>query len=121
MLSYLLTNQKPWGRQGANRLSISSSNVFVMQEVHAYRLEHVLQPFLHQLMRSADQLKAIDLVKFCCYPCSKQPACPSRTDGPRFRLLWIAPHEVTEGALMGDLTHALYCPYLWVVQFDVKW
>ena len=71
-------------------------------------------------MRSADQLKAVDLIELCCYSCSKQPASAPRADGPGFCLLWVAPHEVTEGALMGNLTHTLYCAYLRAVQIGVK-
>lgn len=72
-------------------------------------------------MRSANQLKPIDLIKLRGYPGPKQPACPSRADGPCFCLLWVTPHEVTEGAFMGDLTDALYRSYLEDEQSSVSW
>lgn len=43
---------------------------------------------------------------------SKQPACPSRADGPGVHVLRVGPHQVTERPLVWDLLIALYSPNL---------
>lgn len=41
-------------------------------------LEHVFEAFLHQLVRSADQVQAVDVVEFRSDFSPKQPACSPR-------------------------------------------
>ena len=77
-----------------------------------YRGEHVLEPFLYKLMRSANQLEAIDLIELSSNSGSKEPAGASGADCPGLCLFRITPHEIAERPLMRNLTHALYCSYL---------
>ena len=75
-------------------------------------MEHVFEAFLYKLMRSADKIESIDVIELCCDLASEKPACSSWRDGPCLYVFGIAPHEITEGALMRNLTHSLNCPYL---------
>ena len=63
-------------------------------------------------MCSAHQFQAIDMIELCSDFATEQPAGASRADRPRVNLLWVAPHQVAEGALMWDLTDPLDGPYL---------
>jgi len=91
---------------GISILSLNSS-----QEKHR-TLEHVFEALLYKLMRSADKIESIDVIELCCDLASEKPACSSWRDGPCLYVFGIAPHEITEGALMRNLTHSLNCPYL---------
>lgn len=67
----------------------------------------VFVALLNELMRSADEFELVDVVKLCGDTGTEKPAGPSRTDSPGFDVLWIAPHEITEGAFVGNLLSAI--------------
>lgn len=52
-------------------------------------------------MRPAYQLDFVFPVELLNDVTSKQVACASRTDLPAWRVIWIAPHEVAHGSIMG--------------------
>lgn len=78
--------------------------------------EHVLEALLHELVRAADQVEAIDVVELCRDLAAKEPPGAARGHRPGFDVLRVAPHEVTEGALVRDLAHPLYRPHLRALQ-----
>ncbi len=81
-----------------------------------HTLEHVLEALLHQLVRPADEVQPVDAVEFRGDLAAKQPPGTSRADRPGLQVLRVAPHEVAEGALVGDLAHPLYRPHLaWIL------
>ena len=74
--------------------------------------KHVLEAFLHKLVRSADQIQAVDVVELCGDLAPEQPSGSSGGDCPGLYVLWVAPHEVAEGPLVWNLAHSLYGPHL---------
>lgn len=54
-------------------------------------------------MRSRNQLQAVDMVKFCGYLVAKEPTGATGANSPCFDVFWIRPHQVAEGALVGNL------------------
>ena len=69
--------------------------------------EHELEALLHQLVRAADKVQAVDAVELCRDARAEEPARAARADRPGVDVLGVAPHEVAEGALVGDLANAL--------------
>ena len=65
-----------------------------------------LVALVDELMRACDQFQAVHVVELGGHLVTKQPAGATRTHGPCFDLLWVAPHQVAESALMRDLLGA---------------
>jgi hypothetical protein len=59
--------------------------------------------FLHQLMGSRDQLNPVYVAEIVGNFRPEHPPCSSGIDGPVFNIFRVGPHEVAEGALMGNL------------------
>lgn len=57
-------------------------------------------------MRPRNQLQAINMVELAGNLIAKQPARAPRRNSPGLDVLGIAPHEVAEGALVGDFLGA---------------
>ena len=76
-------------------------------------MEHEFHSFLYKLVRPADEGEAVDVVELCRDLAAKQPAGSPRAYGPGFQVLRVAPHQVAEGAFMGNLADPLYCPHLY--------
>lgn len=68
-------------------------------------------------MCSANQFQPIDVVEFGCHLGTKQPSRATGAHCPCLNVLWITPHQVTKGALVGDFTHTLDYAHL-VVMVD---
>mmetsp|Transcript_36841 Transcript_36841/g.115857 ORF Transcript_36841/g.115857 Transcript_36841/m.115857 type:complete len:209 (-) Transcript_36841:585-1211(-) len=69
--------------------------------------EHVLEPLLYELVRTAYKLEPVDLIELRSDLGPEQPARPAGGDGPRLDVLRVAPHEVAEGPLVWDLLKSL--------------
>jgi len=54
-------------------------------------------------MGTCDQIDIVDVIEFGSDLGSKEPASASRRHGPGLNVLWVGPHQVAEGALVGDL------------------
>jgi hypothetical protein len=65
--------------------------------------EMILVPFIDKLMRTSNQLQAIDVIEFAGDLVSEQPAGAARANSPRFHVLRVGPDEVAESALVGNL------------------
>lgn len=87
--------------------------------------EAYLVPFVDQLMRSCDELQAVDMVELLGVSMlsseakqqathlrghfiAEQPPCTSRRHGPRINILRITPDKITKRALVRDLLRASY-------------
>lgn len=70
----------------------------------AFLLKHVLESFLNQLMSPAYHIQTINIVELRRNFATEKPACTPWTDGPGLDVLWITPHQVTEGSLVWNLT-----------------
>jgi len=75
-------------------------------------LKHVFEALLDELVRAAHEREAVDVVELGCDLGAEEPAGAPRRHSPRLYVLRVAPHEVAEGALVGNLTHPLYRPHL---------
>ena len=67
-----------------------------------------LVALIDELMGSSDELEAIHVVEFRGYFIPKQPSCAARRDCPGAYVFWVAPHQIAESALVGDLLRASY-------------
>lgn len=71
-------------------------------------VELVLVSFLNELMSSADEFETVDLHELVRHASTKQPTRASRTHLPTTNIiLRITPHEIAEGAIVGDLNVAV--------------
>lgn len=68
--------------------------------------DHYPLTFIHQLVRTADESEVVGLGELLGDRRTKEPASSPRWHGPRVNLLWITPHQVTEG------TWKQYIPFL---------
>jgi len=64
--------------------------------------EHVLVALLYQLVSTADQLQAVHSTELIRHFRSEKPTSTARTDLPCFNVLRIRPHQVAEGAFVGN-------------------
>lgn len=54
-------------------------------------------------MGTCDQIDIVDVIEFGSDLGSEEPASASRRHGPGLNVLRVGPHQVAEGALVGDL------------------
>jgi hypothetical protein len=62
-----------------------------------------LVPFIHQLVRSRNQLQPVHVVELGSHFVPKEPSGTTWTDGPSFHVFGVAPDEIAKGALVGYL------------------
>ena len=67
----------------------------------------VFVTFLNQLVRSADEFQAIDLVEHVDHFSAVNPAGSSGVHLPIGNIPWVRPHEVAKGAVRWDFLHAV--------------
>lgn len=65
-----------------------------------------LVSFIDQLMRSRNQLEAVDVVELVGHLVAKQPAGTARADSPSVDIFGVGPHEIAESTLMRNLLSA---------------
>mmetsp|Transcript_67384 Transcript_67384/g.140410 ORF Transcript_67384/g.140410 Transcript_67384/m.140410 type:complete len:256 (-) Transcript_67384:555-1322(-) len=69
--------------------------------------EHVLEALLHKLVSAAHKLQSVHLAELRRHSGAEEPPGPSRADGPILNVLGVRPHQIAEGALVGDLLLAV--------------
>lgn len=65
-----------------------------------------LVSLVHELMRTSNELEPVDMVELGSHLVAKQPPGAARADSPRLDVFRVRPHQVAEGALVGDLLGA---------------
>jgi hypothetical protein len=63
-------------------------------------------------MRPANELEAVQMIKFIDYFTAENPARPSSTHFPGLYVFGVTPHHVTERSVIWDLHTTVYKPDL---------
>lgn len=83
----------------------------------------VLEPMdialLHKLMGPCNKFQSVDMAEVIGDLRSEYPSCSSGIDCPILNVLWVRPHQVTEGTFVGNLNFSIDGPYL-VDCFDLR-
>lgn len=86
---------------------------------HILVREMVFISFVHQLMRTGDERKIVNMAELIGDTITKEPACTTRTDRPCLHVVGIGPDKITECTFMrnflrtGDHSHLIQGADFW--------
>lgn len=76
-------------------------------QCHQLFVEPVNVPLLHQLMSSDYQRQVVEQVEVVHYFVTEDPSGSSRVATPGLDILRVRPHEVSQGAFVGDFLFSI--------------